>query len=52
VKENDYYENKMKKMKKTKNDFKHKQIEMEKTNFDEAARLQDNHSIRKTHILN
>lgn len=28
VKENDYYQNKMKKMKKTKNDSKHKQIEM------------------------
>lgn len=51
VKENEYFENRMKKMKKLKNDHKHTQVEEEKTNFDDAAKLEDKHFQNKKLIL-
>ncbi len=41
----------MKKMKKNKNDLKQKQVEVEKLNFDEAAKLDGLHGHEKKIIL-
>ena len=49
-KENKYFEDRMREMKKVKHDLKHQQIEDEKKYYDKAKKLDENHNQKQKMI--